>query len=144
MSRFNHEELSRQLEADKAAWAELKARLMQEEHIDDDGYPTEAALELIEKWHWSDCDGLLDFIKDIWHLASWGWSEINAQDLAVDDDDYDKEGGTLFFISTGGWSGNESIITALKQNTMPWHLTWVQSRRGGHYIFKRHEFKDDK
>jgi hypothetical protein len=143
MKRFDHEEMSRKLEADKAAWAELKARLMQEELTDDDGYPTDAALELIEKWHWLDTTGLLEFIKDIWHLRSWGWAEVDANDLDEKDDDYDKDGGKLYFISTAGWSGNESIIHALKSNSMAWGLTWVQSRRGGHYIFKQHELKDD-
>ena len=42
----------------------------------------------------------------------------------------------LFRISTGGWSGNESIIRAMERNGMMWHLNWVQSRRGGHYIFE--------
>jgi hypothetical protein len=144
MSRLKREELQRQLEADMAAWAELKSKLMQEDFIDDDGYPTEPALELIKKWHWSDCKGLFEFIKDIWHLRSWGWTEVDASQLTPTDDDYNKDGGKLFFISTAGWSGNESIITALKSNTMAWTLTWVQSRRGGHYIFTEHEFKDDK
>lgn len=144
MSRLNREELTRQLEADMAAWAELKARLMQEDFVDDDGYPTDAALELIEAWHWTDCTGLFEFIKEIWHLRTWGWTEGDAKDLDKHHDDYDKDGGKLYFISTGGWSGNESIIRALQSNTMAWALTWVQSRRGGHYIFKQHEFKDDK
>ena len=141
--RFDPEELKRQLEADKAAWAELKAKLMEEELTDDDGYPTDAALELVEKWHWSDTTGLLEFMKDIWHLRSWGWSEVDAKDLDKDDDHYDADGGKLYFISTAGWSGNESVIVALMQNTMAWTLTWRQSRAGGHYIFKQHAFKDD-
>jgi hypothetical protein len=24
-----------------------------------------------------------------------------------------------------------------------WHLNWVQSRRGGHFIFELHEFPDE-
>ena len=132
------------LEDSKHAWAELKARLMQEELIDDDGYPTDAALELVHKWHWVDCAGLLEFIKGIWYLGGLGWTEVDAKDLDKDDDDYDAEGGKLYFISTAGWSGNESIISAFRSNSMAWTLCWIQSRRGGHYIFKQHEFKDDK
>lgn len=144
MSRLNHEELNRKLEADKAAWADLKAKLMQEEFIDDDGYPTDAALELVEKWYWGDCKGLLEFIHSIWHLKSWGWTEVDASTLSRESDDYDEKGGTLLFVSTGGWSGNESLIGAFRSNDMAWHLCWIESRRGGHYIFKQHEFKDDK
>lgn len=141
--RAHREELERQLEAEKAAWAALKAKLMEEELTDDHGYPTDAALELVQSWHWVDCAGLLEFIKDIWYLRSWGWSEVDAKDLDKDDDDYDAEGGKLYFISTAGWSGNESIIHAFKKNSMAWTLTWRQSRAGGHFIFKHHAFKDD-
>ena len=143
MPSLIQEKLQRQLDADVAAWGELKARLMAEEHVDDDGYPTDAALELIEKWHWTDCEGLFEFIKSVWHLSGWGWSEVNASELEPTDDDYNAKGGTLLFVSTAGWSGNESIIRALQGNWMAWSLCWIQSRRGGHYIFKPHEFKDD-
>lgn len=143
MPRLNREELQSSLEADQAAWAELKAKLMDEEHIDDDGYPTDAALELIEKWHWTDCKGLLEFIGGIWYMSDWGWKEVDASELKPTDDDYKAEGGPLLFASTAGWSGNESIIRAFQDNWMAWNLCWIQSRRGGHFIFKPHEFKDD-
>ena len=144
MSRLNREELTRQLEADKENWIRFKTFAMKRDHLDDDGYPTNAALALIKAWHWTDCTGLFEFIKEIWHLRTWGWTEGDAKDLEKSNDDYSEAGGKLYFVSTGGWSGNESIIRALQSNTMAWTLTWVQSRRGGHYIFKQHEFKDDK
>lgn len=144
MPGLNREELEGRLEKDLAAWVELKSRMMDEEHVDDDSYPTEAALELITKWHWTDCRGLLEFIESIWHLADWGWKEVDSGELEPTDNDYSADGGPLLFVSTGGWSGNESIIRAFQDNMMAWHLCWIQSRRGGHYIFKPHEFKDDK
>lgn len=140
---INREEIAQQLEANKASWSELKDRLMQEELIDDDGYPTESALKLIEEWHWIDCKGLLEFIGGIWYSANWGWREVDASLLREGDRDYNKNGGKLLFISTAGWSGNESLIRAFKSNDMAWHLCWIQSRRGGHYIFTPHEFKDE-
>jgi hypothetical protein len=143
MKRMTKEEVEAKMAADRAQWEELKKRLMEEEHLDDDGYPTDAALELIEKWYWDDCTGLLEFIKSIWHMRSWGWTEVNANELDKDDDDYDERGGKLLFVSTAGWSGNESIIRAFKENHMAWMLCWVQSRRGGHFIFEPHQFKDD-
>ena len=39
------------------------------------------------------------------------------------------------YISTGGWSGNEDLIGAMQNNAMLWIMTWVSSRRGGHYTF---------
>lgn len=142
MIGLDREELARKLEEDRAAWVALKAKLTAEDHVED-GYPTEAALELVRKWHWTDLHELFDFVKSIWHLASWGWRDCDAASLAEDNPDYDKDGGDLLFISTGGWSGNESIISALQDNWMAWSLCWVQSRRGGHYIFKPREIKDE-
>lgn len=141
--RKTREEIEQQVKQAQADWAALKAKLMQEEFIDDDGYPTAAALELIENWHFSEIESVFEFIKDIWHMRSWGWSEVDASELPADDDDYDKDGGKLYFISTAGWSGNESLLRALEENWMAWSLCWVQSRRGGHHIFRQYKLKDD-
>jgi len=50
----------------------------------------------------------------------------------------------LIALVVGGWSGNESIIRALENNKhWIWTMNWVQSRRGGHYIFELKEFDDE-
>ena len=97
-----------------------------------DDYPTEAELERIEKW---DCipeqagHELMAFVQGIWYFAEWGWHR--------DGDDY--------YISTGGWSGDESIITALQQNSLFWSLRHRSTRAGGHYFIClcRHAFSHD-
>ena len=110
------------------------------EHLDDDGYPTDEALEAIELWDWENHDGSkgwFDFIASIWHLKSWGWWEGECEH---------KDGRKYYgyAISTGGWSGNESIIRAMEDNKHSlWWLNWVSSRRGGHYEFELKELKDD-
>jgi hypothetical protein len=113
--------------------------LMQEEMLDEDGYPTEEALEIIQIWPFDkDNQEWFGFINSIWHLKSWGWSEgLNPSDMPG----VDLEGKQRYqyHISTGGWSGNESIIRAMESNSMMWHLHWVQSRRGGHYIFEQRD-----
>ena len=115
------------------------SELMQNELLDEDGYPTDDALEIVRLWHWNDPRGWFDFIKSIWYFSSWGWHEGEA------DHEYKKgEKVYRYNISTAGWSGNESIIDIMQSTEMMWHLNWVSSRRGGHYVFELHEFKDDK
>lgn len=110
--------------------------------LDEDGYPTDDALLLVENWHFSDAKGFFEFIKSIWHLRSWGWNEISGGEdefngLKIDDNIL------RYHISTAGWSGNESIIRAMQKNDMMWFMNWVQSRRGGHYIFELKVFEDE-
>jgi hypothetical protein len=137
MNKEQREELHWQLEEDKITAKANIAQLMQEELIDEDGYPTEAALTIVRIWHWSDSKGWFEFIKSIWHLASWGWSEGEA------DHDYRKDEKVYqYHISTAGWSGNEAIIREMEQNDMMWHFNWVQSRRGGHYIFELRDYDE--
>jgi hypothetical protein len=108
------------------------------EMMDEDGYPTDACLEAISKWHFTDSKGWFNFIREYWHLASWGWTEGEA------DHEY-KENVKVYRygISTAGWSGNESIIRAMESNTTMWHLNWFQSNRGGHYIFEEYHVQDE-
>jgi len=40
-------------------------------------------------------------------------------------------------VSTGGWSGNEELIGAMRMNFILWSQWWWSSRRGGHYVFAR-------
>ena len=97
--------------------------------LDEAGYPTEAALDIVSKWHWSDCAGWFAFIETIWEYRDWGW-RVDREVTPVE-----------YMISTGGWSGNESIIGAMEANVILWSFTWVQSRRGGHYLFEGREFE---
>lgn len=88
-----------------------------------DGYPAEAALARITAWPTetrADFVNLLAYVRAIWHCADWGWSE---------------PGPGRYEISTGGWSGNESLIEALQTHPLCWAFCWESSRRGGHYVF---------
>ena len=105
------------------------------EWLDKDGYPTEEAIEQIEKWSYNDPKGWFKFIENVWHLRSWGWTEGYFKENESDPADKYR-----YYVSTAGWSGNEDIIRAMQENNILWSDTWVQSRRGGHYIF---EVKDE-
>jgi hypothetical protein len=100
------------------------------EWLDEDGYPTDEALDEIKNWHYDKgWISLMEFVKSIWWASDWGWSEENTKDFSNGDE-------ITYNISTGGWSGNESLISALQENQMFWLAGWYQTRRGGHYIFK--------
>lgn len=90
-----------------------------EEWLDGDGYPTEAAYQRIKNWPVTlEPVALLDFIGSLWKYPD-RWT--------VDDG--------IYTVSTGGWSGNEDLLAALRENPVYWMTTWVKSVRGGHYVF---------
>lgn len=86
-----------------------------------DEYPTEDQLDAIELWTrengWKE---LLAFVKSLWWASDWGWSQD----------------GNTYRVSTGGWSGNESLIDALRNKHDFWEECCDSMRRGGHYIFE--------
>jgi hypothetical protein len=103
-----------------------------------DGYPTEETLEQIRKWRigrkdtpeftLQNIEALLDLIE-----GNCRWPEFSIHyELAVNDLD---DIVVRFHYSTGGWSGHEELIGEL-EHTFFWMFCWVQSRRGGHYIFE--------
>lgn len=135
---MNQEELHRQVEKDIADSQALIEKLKHEPLMDDDGYPTDACLGIIQTWHWSDSVGWFKFIKENWYYADWGWKEVDEPH------DFKKDNIVhRYYISTAGWSGNEGIIRAMQANEMMWNFNWLQSRRGGHYIFEDYQFKVD-
>lgn len=98
------------------------------EHLDEDGYPTEEALKIIETWDWKTQDivKLFDFIHSIWYSERWKESEAVSH--------HGKKYHQYQF-STDGWSGNESIIDAFRKNDFVYNLCLLHYRRGGHYEF---------
>lgn len=95
----------------------------------EDGYPTEAALEKIENWKYDDYENLLSFVQMLWH---WGSNQYSTQ--CVEDDLGRQE--LEYTFHTGGWSGNEELLSALQANVMFWMMCWYQSQRGGHVKFR--------
>lgn len=114
----------------RARWQALLAQ--EGDDLDDDGYPTQLALDKIAAWHWSDSQGWLTFVESLWHLPTWGWSEADVPHEWAENRTVHR-----YSVSTAGWSGNEDVIQAMQKNCMLWQEVWAQSRRGGHYIFER-------
>jgi hypothetical protein len=88
------------------------------DYLDEDGYPTEEALNKIADWSYRDIQGLIDFVSELWRFKEYSKVEAN-----------------VWSLSTGGWSGNEDIIKALGNNRVFWLFCWESSQRGGHYVF---------
>lgn len=82
-------------------------------------YPTEEKIKEIETLDYKDFHAFMEVIHKEWAFEGWGW----------------KREGEIYYISTGGWSGNEDLIEAMVKNTMFWIMYWQETRRGGHYIF---------
>jgi len=100
-------------------------------------YPTDEELDTIIKWTFDkEWRLLMEYIHKLWWAADWGWREEDTED--------DIHGPVhRYDISTGGWSGNESLISAMRENpNLFWSMCWVQSRRGGHYIFETRRIKE--
>jgi hypothetical protein len=47
--------------------------------------------------------------------------------------DYDED---HIILITGGWSDNEAIISAMRDNAALWSRTWYSSTRGGRWEFR--------
>lgn len=86
---------------------------------DEDGYPTDDVLKMITNWPPSDFRGLLAFVH-----SAWEWPERFEQE------------GDRYTLSTGGWSGNESLIDAMHSNRLFWLFCWQSSTRGGLFVFE--------
>lgn len=100
--------------------------------MDTEGYPTEEELEIVKNWEFSkdfygEIPKFLEFVKDNWWMPDWGWNEKQEEE--------DGETVTNLYLSTGGWSGNEEMIAAMR-NTWFWMHCWKQHKRGGHYVFE--------
>ena len=99
-------------------------------------YPDDDDLKRVSEWRneWLN-DGKFpvfapwfDLIKSLWWAADWGWTEFDGSD--------DGDPIRVYQISTGGWSGNESLLEAMRDNFVCWSMTFYSMRRGGHYEFR--------
>lgn len=101
--------------------------------LDEDGYPTEETLDYVVNYRVENVNSALYLFEKV--LELW-WNLDYSHSTEV------KDGEIVHYISTLGWSGNESLISALRGNHLFWILYWAESRRGGHYKFA-FRIKDD-
>jgi len=78
---------------------------MKEPEFDEDGYPTEETLKTLENWDFNKIREVMTFITKAWKYPE------RAREA--------RPG--LWVFSTGGWSGNESLMGAF-QESHAWHM----------------------
>jgi len=93
-----------------------------------DDYPTEKELKTIENWEIhtnADLFALVEYVQLLWH-----WGEDYCPLKEVKGEDY-----KFWRLVTGGWSGNEDLVCALRRNVKFWVFCWQASHRGGLHTF---------
>ena len=103
--------------------------------FDSDGYPSDETLALITYWYrndgWTPTE-FLEFCETAFNKHYGRWEIIN---------DYNKlsafkeENFKALEIATGGWSGNEMIISVMEKTPF-WSVFWRASFSGGLYVLK--------
>jgi hypothetical protein len=106
--------------------------VVEEPLLADDGYPSEAELEKIKNWpppekDLFELDALMQYVHERWKYPTF-WEEDQVEEFG--------RPHRRYTFSTGGWSGNESLVTAMEENPVlsmiaPW--SW---QRGGHYEYR--------
>jgi hypothetical protein len=95
-----------------------------DELIDEDGCPTDAALDRVGAFTGT-AEEMAGYVRSLMHN---GGSQL--EDFT---DDFGRPGKRLILV-TGGWSGCESVISAL-YGTMFHLLGWESSFRGGKHTY---------
>src|SRR3990172_1564351 len=102
------------------------------DYLDAANYPTAAALAKVSGWPVNDpmdAIALLGFVRRLWAYRGFGaWSEEHRRGALNDKSTYE--------ICTAGSAGNEGLVGALQENRAFWRMAWVQSVRGGHFVFE--------
>lgn len=101
--------------------------------FDADGYPSPRTLRTLTKWPIGNFGGALDFLAAGWSYPERVSRELSAAEVELVHADL---GDRFLRVSTGGWSGNEELLAAFRQNIVGWSLTWRLKTSGGLYIFE--------
>lgn len=88
-------------------------------------YPDEQVLEHMRNYDLlrGDMGQFLELIRENWWSADWGYKLTGKRVLRLE-------------LHTGGWSGNEEVISALQRNFIFWAMCWRKTEAGGHYYFR--------
>lgn len=98
----------------------------------DGEYPSDETLVAIENWPASQINACLELVRAAWH-----WDDLATEELLPHEREivHAKAGERFLRLATGGWSGNEDLVAALKRNLWA-RQQWLLSSRGGLHIFE--------
>lgn len=96
--------------------------------LDEHGYPTQAALDLVRDWTGTPRTLVEDVLVPLFRPGAGARVEEVAQKF------FDRPAMKVSLV-TGGWSGCESVIAALRDGYF-WFGWWTASHRGGLYEFE--------
>ena len=83
--------------------------MMHEPSFDRDGYPTDETLKAIETWDITQAVALPHYLASSWNTTYGKVEEVRPG---------------LWTFATGGWSGNESLLAAMRQSVAWGLLHW--------------------
>lgn len=89
------------------------------------GYPSKDDLYKVQHWDFKDVRGLFDFIEDSDGMQAYGSFRRTIM----------PDGRERIRIATGGWSGNEDMMSALERNFIVYSSYWKLSARGGLEVY---------
>ncbi len=95
------------------------------------GYPTDEYLHFLKYFKPESIEEFEEFLikilKPTWHYGDWGFKLKRPY-----------RGIRRLELHTGGWSGNEMLIDAIKKNIYFTHvyMRYVMWKRGGHFYFE--------
>ena len=100
--------------------------------FDSDGYPSDETLALITYWYrnngWTPKE-FLQFCEGAFNKNYGSWKIVEN----FNNDLLNQKPFTALRIATGGWSGNETVISAMEK-TVFWSVFWRASVCGGLFI----------
>lgn len=98
--------------------------------LDDEGYPTDEWLGFLRNYKPSETLPIEEFVTDVlrqgWWMPEWGFKLHKKY-----------RGRKKLELHTGGWSGNEEVIEAIKSNIWlaGFSMRYEKWNMGGHFYF---------
>ncbi|HSW63860.1 MAG TPA: hypothetical protein VLH56_11235 [Dissulfurispiraceae bacterium] len=87
------------------------------------GYPEDEEIEAVRNIDPSKFLDGAELLLELFESTGYGSGHITR-----------FRGKARLYISTGGWSGCEELISAV--NKFWWLMYWQRTERGGHYVFE--------